>query len=147
MTEQITKNDQSISSNETTAPEFDELLNNQLVSTLNALKSGQAMPTAICIASLDIQPKDEVEKMIIAQMISAFSAAMKCMSDAWELDDGFAFNGVSYAYSPEVRNQFMRTACQLTRTYCDLAHTLNKHRGKVTDQKITVQYVQVNNAS
>lgn len=126
---------------------IDILLNNQLSSTLKALQGKSAQSQVIDIMSLDIQPKDEVEKMIVAQMVAACTASMQCMSEAWEESKNSSFYGVSYNHSPDARNKFMRTACKLTKAYCDLVMALNRHRGKLVEQKITVQYVQINNAS
>jgi len=132
--------------NESSMVGIDPVLNNQLSSTMQTLQGGGNSFQALEIESLDIQPKDEVEKMIAAQMIAAHTASMQCMSEAWQISDYSAFSEVSYTHSPDTRNQFMRTACKLTKAYCDLVMALNRHRGRLVEQKITVQYVQINNA-
>lgn len=142
----MNKKAKQVLAKEPKATGIDPLLNNQLSSTLKTLQGKDASLPAIDIATLDIQPKDEIEKMIATQMVAAHSASMKCMSEAWELSRSSSFYGVSYHHSPDARNQFMRTACKLTKAYCDLVMALNRHRGKLVEQRITVQYLHINNS-
>lgn len=87
-------------------------------------------------AAIDImnsfEPRDEIEAMLIAQLISAHNSAMYCLAKLPDL-------------SFEQRNDYFNYSNKFMRTYATLLESLHKHRNRgQSEQKITVQYVQVN---
>lgn len=87
---------------------------------------------AATIAALTgIDPQDELEGMMAAQLIGAHNAAMDCYRRAMHGDQ-----------RPEARRENLNQAGKLSRTYTTLLDALNKHRGK-GHQKVTVEHVNV----
>lgn len=82
-------------------------------------------------ALLGIRPNDEIEGMLAAQMIGAHNAAMECYRRAMLAEQTF-----------EGREQNLKHAAKLSRTFAQLQATLDKHRGK-GQQKVTVEHVHV----
>jgi hypothetical protein len=80
---------------------------------------------------MGIEPKDELEGMMAAQLIAAHNAAMECFRRA--MIDEQTFEG---------RNENLAQANKLSRTYATLLEALNRHRGK-GQQKVTVEHVHV----
>jgi hypothetical protein len=80
---------------------------------------------------MGIEPKDELEGMMAAQLIAAHNAAMECFRRA--MIDELTFEG---------RNENLAQANKLSRTYATLLEALNLHRGK-GQQKVTVEHVHV----
>ena len=78
-----------------------------------------------------IEPKDELEGMIAAQLIAAHSAAMECYRRAMLGEQTL-----------EGRRENLLQANKLSRTYAVLLEALNRHRGK-GQQKVTVEHVHV----
>jgi hypothetical protein len=95
----------------------EETLNRQLAATTAAL--------------IGIQPKDEAEGMIAAQLLAAHNAAMECYRRAMLSEQTF-----------EGRRENLNQANKLSRTYTTLLEALNRHRGK-GQQKVTVEHVHV----
>lgn len=88
--------------------------------------------THAAIAGLfGIDPKDELEGMMAAQLIAAHNAAMECYRRAMIGKQTF-----------EARRENLNHANKLSRTWTMLLDALNKHRGK-GQQKVTVEYVNV----
>lgn len=84
------------------------------------------------IAALSgIEPKDELEGMMAAQLIAAHNAAMECYRRAMIGEQ--TFGG---------RRENLNQANKLSRTYAALVEALNRHRGK-GQQKVTVEHVHV----
>lgn len=79
-----------------------------------------------------INPKDEIEGMLAAQMVGLHNSAMECMRRAMIKDQTF-----------EGRNYGISQATKLTRSYAALVDSLQKYRGK-GQQKMTVEHVHVN---
>ena len=99
-------------------------------------------------ASSNVTPiklEDYIEQVLVGQLTAAQEASLKCLSEAGELSAMSFSADTNYRYSPEVRNKFINTACKLMRACSDLANSLAVHKGKVIDQRITVQYVNINN--
>lgn len=110
-------------------------LANQVASNTRAfVKGGEGRVDAMAaifesIASL--APKDETERMLIAQMISVNEAAMECFARAMLPDQTFAG-----------RDMNLKHAEKLAGIYTRQLEALDKHRGK-GKQKITVEHVNV----
>lgn len=79
-----------------------------------------------------IEPQDEIEGMLAAQMVGLHNAAMECMRRAMIGEQTF-----------EGRNCSLTHATKLTRSYAALLDSLQKYRGK-GQQKMTVEHVHVN---
>ena len=82
-------------------------------------------------AMVGIDPKDELEGMLAAQLIASHSAGMDCYRRAKV--EGQTFDG---------RREELSQANKLSRTYVTLLEALNRHRGK-GQQKMTVEHVHV----
>ena len=77
-------------------------------------------------ALIGINPRDELEGMIAAQLVACHNASMECYRRAMHREQTF-----------EGRKENLGQANRLSRTYA-----LNRHRGKGT-QKVTVEHVHV----
>jgi hypothetical protein len=86
---------------------------------------------ATIAALISIEPKDELEGMMAAQLIAAHNAAMECYRRAMIGEQTF-----------EGRRENLAQANKLSRTYAALLEALNRHRGK-GQQKVTVEHVHV----
>ena len=86
---------------------------------------------AIVAALVGIEPQDELEGMMAAQLIAAHNAAMECYRRAMIGEQTF-----------EGRRENLNQANKLSRTYAVLLEALNRHRGK-GQQKVTVEHVHV----
>jgi len=86
---------------------------------------------ATVAALAGIEPKDELESMMAAQLIAAHNAAMECYRRAMIGEQTF-----------EGRSENLTQANKLSRTYATLLEALNRHRGK-GQQKVTVEHVHV----
>jgi hypothetical protein len=108
---------------------------NQTINTLRTVKTeeGDAGPEvkAAIVGLCGIDPKDELEGMIAAQLIAGHNAAMECYRRAMHPDQ-----------SLEGRRENLTQANKLSRTYTMLLDSLNRHRGK-GQQKVTVEHVHV----
>jgi hypothetical protein len=80
---------------------------------------------------LGIEPGDEIEGMIAAQLIAGHNAAMECYRRS-------ILPGQIFDYRRENLNQ----ASKLSRTFATLVEALNRHRGK-GQQKVVVEHVHV----
>jgi hypothetical protein len=78
-----------------------------------------------------IEPKDELEGMLAAQLLASHNAAMECYRRAMIAEQTF-----------EGRKENLAQANKLSRTYVTLLEALNRHRGK-GQQKVTVEHVHV----
>jgi hypothetical protein len=78
-----------------------------------------------------INPRDELEGMMAAQLIASHSAVMECYRRAMIGDQTF-----------QGRSENLNQANKLSRTFTTLLDALNKHRGK-GQQKVTVEHVHV----
>ena len=78
-----------------------------------------------------VQPRDEIEAMLAAQMYATHRAAMDCLRRAQLTEQTF-----------EGRDMNLKHATKLTRTYTAQMEALNRHRGK-GQQKVTVEHVHV----
>ncbi len=120
-----------------TSEEFNHILANQVVNTVWYVqndKDGAAMQQLAAVALMrGMQPNDEIEGMIIAQMIAMHNASMECLRRAMISEQTFAGRG-----------QNLNCATKLSRSYAALLDSLNRYRGKgVSEQKVTVQHVHV----
>jgi hypothetical protein len=86
---------------------------------------------ATVAALVGIGPKDELEGMIAAQLVSCHNATMECYRRSMLSEQTF-----------EGRQENLNQANKLSRTYATLVDALNRHRGK-GQQKVTVEHVHV----
>jgi hypothetical protein len=116
--------------------DWNNLLANQAIRALWLDKSEpetRNRQLAATIAALaGIEPKDELEGMMAAQLIAAHSAAMECYRRAMLAGQSF-----------EGRRENLAQANKLSRTFALLLEALNRHRGK-GQQKVTVEHVHIN---
>jgi hypothetical protein len=113
---------------------WNNMLANQAIGTLWAAQDAEARSrqcTATVGALVGIEPKDEIEGMIAAQLIAAHCAAMECYRRAMVSEQTF-----------EARHENLRQATKLSRASAALIETPNRHRGK-GQQKVTVEHVHV----
>jgi hypothetical protein len=88
--------------------------------------------TAAVAALMSIDPKDELEGMLAAQLVASHNAAMECYRRAMHSEQTFVG-----------RKENLSQANKLSRTHAALLEALNRHRGK-GQQKVTVEHVTVN---
>ena len=116
--------------------DFNRVIANQTVQSLwlaHADKEGRDQLQSAALATLvSIAPKDEIEGMLAAQMVAAHSASMECFRRAMISEQ-----------SHEGRQSNLSHAGKLSRTYVQLLEALNRHRGKGTQQTVTVEHVHV----
>lgn len=93
-------------------------------------RSKQLKSTAAYLTAF--QAKDELEAMMGTQLFAAHNAAMECYRRA--MLDNQTFDG---------RSENLSQANKLSRTYATLIEALNRHRGKGSQQKVTVEHVHV----
>jgi hypothetical protein len=87
--------------------------------------------TAAIDGLIGINPHDELEGMMAAQLIASHSAAMECYRRAMIGEQSF-----------EGRRENLNQANKLSRSFATLLDALNRHRGK-GQQKVTVEHVHV----
>lgn len=78
-----------------------------------------------------LNPRDQIEGMLVLQMIGIHYATMETLSKAYNFK------------SPDIKSAFFNSSSKLSRTYAMLMEALNRHRGK-GQQKMTVEHVHVN---
>jgi hypothetical protein len=83
------------------------------------------------VGLVGIEPKDELEGMIAAQLLAGHNAAMECYRRAMLPNQDFVF-----------RRENLNQAGKLSRTFATLLEALNRHRGK-GQQKVVVEHVHV----
>jgi hypothetical protein len=85
----------------------------------------------------DIEPRDHVEMMLVAQMLATHHAAMKCFKRSASC---LTASGIS---TLEIGNTILNSATKLVRSYTMQMEALNRYRGK-GQQKMTVEHVHIN---
>lgn len=107
---------------------------NQVVRSLNFLTADEGerdrLTRAAVAGLMGIEPRDEMEGMLAAQLIAVSSAAMECYRRAAIAE---------YAFE---RQESLNQANKLSRTYALLVEALDHHRGK-GQQRVTVEHVHV----
>ena len=115
--------------------DWNNILVNQVVQALWTLHSDEMAQdrqySATVAALVGINPQDELEGMMAAQLIAAHNAAMECYRRAM-------ISGQTFEWWRESLNQ----ANRLSRTWTTLVTALNHYRGK-GQQKVTVEHVHV----
>jgi hypothetical protein len=114
--------------------EWNLVLVNQAINTLLFSRDEEffeRQKSATLAALVGIDPKDEIEGMIGAQLLAAHNAAMECYRRAMIAEQ-----------SLEGRRENLNQANKLSRAYATLLEALNRHRGK-GQQKVTVERVHV----
>ena len=113
--------------------EFGFLLFRQAVAGLPSKKdepSSERMRSALA-ALEEIGPRDCMEGMLAAQLLSLHSVAMDHLSRAGHPDQ-----------SPERCDKYVNNAAKLTRAFAQQLEALQRYRGK-GQQKVTVEHVHV----
>jgi hypothetical protein len=115
--------------------DWNNLLANQAIQALwlkNSDPEARDRKLSATVAALvGINPKDELEGMMAAQLIAAHNAAMECYRRAMIGEQTL-----------EGRRESLGQANKLSRTFGLLLDCLNRHRGK-GQQKVTVEHVHV----
>jgi hypothetical protein len=115
--------------------DWNSLLANQAVQALwlkNSDPETRDRQLRAAVAALaGIDPKDELEGMMAAQLIAAHNAAMDCYRRAMIGDQTL-----------EGQRENLAQANKLSRTFALLLEALDRHRGK-GQQKVTVEHVHV----
>ena len=118
-----------------TDSDFTDILLAQVSTTLWTEHSGAERRGSQIRASLAamgaMEPRDELEGMMCAQLIAIHNAAMECYRRAMLGNQTF-----------ERRRENLNQANKLSRTYAALTDALDRHRGK-GQQRITVEHVNV----
>ena len=111
------------------------MIANQAVQTVwakNSVEEERKNLFSATIAGLiGIDPTDEIEGMLAAQLVACHNASMECYRRAMIGEQTF-----------EGRRENLGQANKLSRTYTTLLEALNRHRGK-GQQKVTVEHVHV----
>jgi hypothetical protein len=113
---------------------FNSGLLNQVALTLDAEGSGEGkirQAHAMMAALAGVAPKDELEAMLGGQLIAVHNAAMESFRRAAHENQ-----------TPVGREEALRQAGKLSRTFAQLLDALNRHRGK-GQQKVTVEHVHI----
>ena len=114
---------------------WNNVIANQTIQTLwrkNSDEEGRKNQINAAIAGLiGINPNDELEGMLAAQLVACHNAAMECYRRAMLGEQTF-----------EGRRENLGQANKLSRTHATLLEALNRHRGK-GQQKVTVEHVHV----
>lgn len=127
------------------SPSFTNLLTDQLMQTVYnfGIKANERdQKLAIESMMADIKPRDVVEHMIAAQLVAIHNAIMKCSAEIMAKSE-YKFTNRNNLHKTESLNLFMRSISRLIGASNSLIEALNRYRGKYTEQKITVQYVNV----
>jgi hypothetical protein len=115
--------------------DFNNLLINQTFNALWLGHSDKKVQTdqfiAVSMALAGIEPRDELEGMLAAQIMAVHAAAMECYRRAMLKDQ-----------TSEGRQANLGQAVKLSRVYAELLLALDKHRGK-GQQRVTVEHVHV----
>src|SRR5882762_4484530 len=115
--------------------DWNKVIANQTMNALPIARANEgdasAETKAAIVGLVGIEPKDELEGMIAAQLIAGHSAAMECYRRAMLPNQAF-----------EYRRENLNQASKLSRTFATLLEALNRHRGK-GQQKVTVEHVHV----
>jgi hypothetical protein len=116
---------------------WNNVIANQTIQTLwrkNSDDEGRKNLVDAAIAGLiGINPNDELEGMLAAQLVACHNASMECYRRAMIGEQTF-----------EGRRENLNQANKLSRSYSTLLEALNRHRGK-GQQKVTVEHVHVHN--
>ena len=91
----------------------------------------EMLQSAAFLTALGINPKDDVEGMLVAQMIATNAATMECFRRAMNREQPF-----------DARQLNLSFANKLSRTYAMQMDALQRYRGK-GQQKVTVEHVHV----
>jgi hypothetical protein len=114
---------------------WNNVIANQAVQTIwdkNSNEDERKKQVSATIAGLiGINPSDELEGMLAAQLVGCHNASMECYRRAMIGEQTF-----------EGRRENLSQANKLSRTYSTLLEALNRHRGK-GQQKVTVEHVHV----
>jgi hypothetical protein len=87
---------------------------------------------AAFVGLLGIAPRDELEGMLAAQLIAAHAATMESYRRAMHTEASF-----------ELWRENINAPNKLSRSFATLLEALNRHRGRGSEQKVTVEHVHV----
>jgi len=116
--------------------EFGEVLAHQVGESLwfpaDATKEQKVRQVSAALAAMrGIEPRDEIEGMLAAQMVAAHAAAMECYRRSMIPGQGF-----------ESRQVALKQAANMSRLYADQVQALAKYRGK-GQQLVRVERVNI----
>ncbi len=116
--------------------DWNHVIANQVVNALwfhsgTDAKERERLKAGAVAALVGINPKDDCEGMIAAQLVASHAAAMECYRRAMHPEQTFIG-----------RKESLTQANKLSRTHAALLEALNRHRGKGA-QKVTVEHVHV----
>jgi hypothetical protein len=112
--------------------QFNDVVACQVVNALWVHPETRDKQIRAALAGLSgISPRDELEGMMAAQLVTAHNAAMECYRRAMIPEQ-----------NAEARRESLAHAGRLSRTFATLLEALNRHRGK-GQQKVTVEHVHV----
>jgi hypothetical protein len=107
------------------------LLDQAAMSSCFSTEEAERMSNAVAAAMLDIGPRDALEGLLVAQMVSIHNQAMECFRRA-NIDEQ------PLEFATSCRNQ----AVKLLRTYVSQLEALNKYR-RGGQQTVRVEHVSV----
>ena len=114
---------------------WNNVIANQAVQTIWAKNSNEEerknQVNAAIAGLIGINPNDELEGMLAAQLVACHNASMECYRRAMIGEQTF-----------EGRRENLSQANKLSRTHATLLEALNRHRGK-GQQKVTVEHVHI----
>jgi len=121
---------------ETTGAVYVDTMTTVLTQAANAIdnlgKSKAVQIQTVASQMLEFAPRDGIEGVLVAQMVSAHNNAMECLRRANA--DGQYF---------EAKTTYLNQSVKLMRTFTAQLEALNRYRGK-GGQKVTVEHVHVN---
>lgn len=109
---------------------IDQALNTVWATSDEQMRGRQVNATVAFM--VQTKPGDELEAMMAAQLFAAHNAAMECYRRA-----------MIPAQPMQARSENLNQANKLSRTFATLSEALNRHRGKSSQQKVTVEHVHV----
>ena len=117
--------------------EFGMMIFNQLSSTCYPKMEITELFSSILENMKNIKPKDHIEGMLAAQMITTHNMIMQCFRRTVGMFDDGQFDVL------KIGNDTLNLANKLMRTYTMQMEALNRYRGK-GQQKMTVEHVHIN---
>ncbi|WAJ28026.1 hypothetical protein [Antarcticirhabdus aurantiaca] len=111
-------------------PDANRMLMRQLMATGNRSDDPMKDPGVIAGAMVSLlKPADELEGMLLTQMVAMHNVAMDCAARA------------SGRNELALYREYLNQGNKASRTFVTLMEALNKHRGKGSQQRVTVEHV------
>ena len=109
-----------------------QILAFQLLGSCPYLENDKAVTSTIGLVQ-GIGPRDTLEGLLAAQMVATHTASMEMLR-----------RSLLPEQTVEGANYNVNRAVKLMRTFTAQVQTLNRYRGKTSQQKVTVEHVHVN---